>query len=368
MGKRRKSRTVPARVARPVSPTLYYVLLAAVILFFGLIRFRLRDIPLERDEGEYAYAGQLILQGIPPYKLACNMKLPGTDAAYAAMMSIFGQTAAGIHIGMIVVVAASTVLIFLLGRRLFDSAAGIVAAASYALLATSPSVLGFAGHATHFIVLAALGGILLLLNAVRSRKKWSSFWSGTVLGLAFLMKQPGIFFALFAGLYLLIVEWRKKIGWRDFATLVGVFSFGAALPFGLTCLWLWRAGVFQRFWFWTFTYGRLYGTMVSLRDAPVMLWNNALPVIGPAVLIWIIAVVGFMTVLWDRKASDRFFLLGFLVFSFLAVCPGFYFREHYFIVILPAVSLLADAAVTGASQRLRGRSTLKWLRFASLPS
>ena len=24
-------------------------------------------MPLERDEGEYAYAGQLILQGIPPY-------------------------------------------------------------------------------------------------------------------------------------------------------------------------------------------------------------------------------------------------------------------------------------------------------------
>ena len=34
------------------------------------IRIRLLGIPLERDEGEYAYAGQLILQGIPPYKLA----------------------------------------------------------------------------------------------------------------------------------------------------------------------------------------------------------------------------------------------------------------------------------------------------------
>lgn len=37
--------------------------------------------PLERDEGEYAYAGQLMLQGIPPYQLAYNMKLPGTYAA-----------------------------------------------------------------------------------------------------------------------------------------------------------------------------------------------------------------------------------------------------------------------------------------------
>ena len=49
------------------------------ILGFGaFVRLRLLDFPLERDEGEYAYAGQLMLQGIPPYKLAYNMKLPGT--------------------------------------------------------------------------------------------------------------------------------------------------------------------------------------------------------------------------------------------------------------------------------------------------
>jgi len=41
--------------------------------------------------GEYAYAGQLILQGVPPYKEAYNMKLPGTYAAYAVTIP---QTAA----------------------------------------------------------------------------------------------------------------------------------------------------------------------------------------------------------------------------------------------------------------------------------
>jgi hypothetical protein len=51
----------------------------------ALLRIHLIGTPLERDEGEYAYAGQLMLQGIPPYKLACNMKLPGTYAAYAVI-------------------------------------------------------------------------------------------------------------------------------------------------------------------------------------------------------------------------------------------------------------------------------------------
>jgi hypothetical protein len=86
--------------------TLFLVL--AVMALVALVRLRVADVPLERDEGEYAYAGQLILQGIPPYQLAWNMKFPGTYYAYSLIMSVFGQTAWGIHAGLIIVNGAST--------------------------------------------------------------------------------------------------------------------------------------------------------------------------------------------------------------------------------------------------------------------
>jgi hypothetical protein len=41
--------------------------LILIVLLTGGMRFRLLDVPLERDEGEYAYGGQLILQGLPSY-------------------------------------------------------------------------------------------------------------------------------------------------------------------------------------------------------------------------------------------------------------------------------------------------------------
>ena len=137
------------------------------IIVFGLvitIRIRLLGIPLERDEGEYAYAGQLMLQGIPPYNLAYNMKFPGTYAAYAVIMSIFGQTIHGVHLGLLLVNVATSALIFVVGRRLMDATAGIVAAATYAVLSVSPFVLGFAAHAAHFVMLPVLGGTVLLLH------------------------------------------------------------------------------------------------------------------------------------------------------------------------------------------------------------
>src|SRR5215831_20149643 len=97
-----------------------WLLVGLVILFVVVVRVRLREMPLERDEGEYAYAGQLMLQGVPPYKEAYNMKLPGTYAAYALIMAVFGQSASGIHIGVALINAASILLIFLIGRLLVD--------------------------------------------------------------------------------------------------------------------------------------------------------------------------------------------------------------------------------------------------------
>src|SRR5216117_2095219 len=79
----------------------WWILLAVVIALVVIIRIRFLAIPLERDEGEYAYAGQLMLQGIPPYELAYNMKFPGIYAAYALIMALFGQTPVGIHMGLL---------------------------------------------------------------------------------------------------------------------------------------------------------------------------------------------------------------------------------------------------------------------------
>src|SRR5271166_1253640 len=207
------------------SGALLLVLLA--VIFFGSIRYRLRDMPLERDEGEYAYSGQLLLQGIPPYKLAYNMKLPGIYVAYAATMAAFGETPAGIHLGLLAANTLTVFLLYFLASRLFGRLAATAAACSYALLSTSTSVMGFESHATNFVVLPALAGILLLLlqsegpdssagvppaveRTSRPLSVWLLFFSGLLSGIAFLMKQHGIFFVFFCLFYLTWSSWKEK--------------------------------------------------------------------------------------------------------------------------------------------------------------
>ena len=340
----------------------HFIVLAAVIVFFGAIRWRLLDMPLERDEGEYAYVGQLILQGIPPYQLAYNMKLPGTYATYAAILAVFGQTSRGIHLGLLLVNAVSVVLLYVVAARLFGKAAGTIAGASYALLSTHQSVLGFAAHASHFVVLAALIGLILLLQAEETNRTAFFFWSGLAFGIAFLMKQPGILLAAFALLHLAIQCWPKsKREWGPWAKKMGTFLLAGTLPFVLTCALLYQAGVFQKFWFWTFSYALQYATALPLRTGLKSLGNSFYHIRGAAPGLWALALLGLYSLFRNATARRHaVFVFGFFVFSFAAVCPGLYFREHYFILLMPALAILIAVAVTCAIQFLATEFTSRW--------
>jgi hypothetical protein len=73
----------------------------------------------------------------------------------------------------------------------------------------------------------------------------------------------------------------------------------------------------------------------------------------PNLLLWSLAAAGLVLAYWSGNTRPRAkFATGFFVFSFLAVCPGFYFREHYFVLLLPAVALLVGVAIGSARDLL----------------
>jgi hypothetical protein len=332
------------RGSRPRFLARAIVLIA--LLGAAAIRVRLLDVPLERDEGEYAYAGQLMLQGVPPYRLAYNMKFPGTYAAYALLMGLFGQSTRGIHLGLLVANATAVLLVYLLGRRLRDEMTGAVAGAAYAFLSLSQSVLGAFAHATHFVVLPALAGSLVLMRWADGGGRRTLFLAGAILGLAPLMKQHGLFFPVFGALYAVWEGRRRHPGSRARVADLGTFGLGAALPVLLTGVALLAGGVLRTFWFWTFEYATQYVAQVDPAQGGRLLVATLAWIVRQSPLVWGLAAVGLTSLRWDGESRRRApFLLGFLAASFLTVCPGLFFRRHYFVVLLPAVALLAGIAV-----------------------
>ncbi|MFA5239206.1 MAG: glycosyltransferase family 39 protein [Phycisphaerae bacterium] len=347
------------KTAQNTKRFLPWLIVAVIIVITAGIRFRFSDVPLERDEGEYAYAGQLILQGIPPYLHVYNMKLPGIYAAYALILAVLGQTHTAIHIGLLIINAVTILLIFLLTKYLIDSFAGVFAAAAFAVLSLAQSVQGIFANAEHFVILFAVAGILLLVLAVDRNNMALLLASSILLGIGFLMKQHGIAFIVFAGLYLLFSQIRRRpFSLGAFLPRIVLCIIGVILPLGVTCLVLWHAGVFEKFWFWTFVYARKYVSMMPVLDGLGRLKTHVAKIAGSAILIWILAGFGLFTLVKKKEIHNRIpFIVGFLFFSFLSICPGFYFRPHYFILFLPAIALLSGVGLFGIRQVLKDRKT-----------
>ncbi len=313
-----------------------------LVLSFG-IRVRLFDLPLERDEGEYAYAGQLIRQGVPPYRAAYNMKLPGTYLAYAGIMSAAGESPRGIRIGLAVVNALSAGAVFVLVAAWWGEFAALAAAALFAVLSMGFSVLGMHAHATHFVICPVLWGLVALRAAVERRAHALAFSAGFLIGLGVLCKQQGSPFVLM-GVAFAAMESRRA------ALTVAVLA-GSVTPYLLTCAWLGATGDFGRFWFWTVSYASQYVSQVPAGDIPLRLWESVESVADVDWPAWLLACAGFAVAARDSVAIRRRWILLFTGFAFLAVCPGFYFRPHYWVVFLPAVSILGAIALAELAKR-----------------
>jgi hypothetical protein len=334
------------------------MILILVLAVTAAIRIRLLSLPLERDEGEYAYGGQLLLQGVPLYPEVYTMKWPGTHAAYALIMAAFGESAAGIHAGLIVVNLATGLLVFVLARRLCGDAAGVVAAGTYALLSINPPTYGLAAHATHFVALVALGGIILLHRLGEGTARTRIFLAGLLLGLAALMKQPGLAFGGFAAIWLAGNELRRADrSWRRLTVRLGCLILGVLLPLLLAGAVLAAAGAWERFWQFTFQYALAYASILTPGERLRLLGELALALFKGAPGLWGAAVLGLMLLSCDRSLrGSRFFILGFAGFSVLALCAGGFFRHHYFLLLVPAAGVLAGVTVkvfSGFLARLR---------------
>jgi hypothetical protein len=138
------------------------------------------------------------------------------------------------------------------------------------------------------------------------------------------------------------------------------FIVGVVVPFGLLCFALRTAGVFERFWFWTFDYGRLYVAQAPFSAGVELLLRRLGGLIADSPVIWLFAATGLFAPLLRTRVSNescggkaRFSLLyAFLGLSFVATWPGLFFRLHYFILMLPAVALAGGVGMTVIARRL----------------
>ncbi|MCG3130510.1 MAG: hypothetical protein FLDDKLPJ_01272 [Phycisphaerae bacterium] len=146
----------PARSASHRAEIAAIWFLAAAV--FVTTRAAIVEIPLERDEGEYAYIAQRLLAGETPYLDQFNQKPPGVFVFYAAGMALGGPTVAALHVLLAIITGLTVVMTGMCLARLGHARAAPWAALALAVMSASPRVLGPSANTEHFanVCLSAL--------------------------------------------------------------------------------------------------------------------------------------------------------------------------------------------------------------------
>jgi hypothetical protein len=349
------------------------VFLFLVILIVLFVRLRLLNIPFERDEGEYAYAGQSLLQGLLPYRDFYNMKMPGAYFAFALIIKYLGHSAIAIRFATICINFANAELVYRIAKTRLQSDESTIAASVYLLLSLTYEAQGWVSNSEHFVLTPALIGIyaLSLVEKAPFLKQNSLFClSGIALMYAFLTKQHAFGYLIFAVLWIGFISLQKvQNGIFSNTNLLKrlfiryfFFGMGCFIPIFLLGIYLYTNDLLEPFYFLTFKYAAAYTSIIS---PPLKYISNFRPIFWNSLVHWTIffAVIRILCLSkWREKVAEkaseslslRVYLLLFFVCSFACVCPGGYFRSHYFHLMFPVSSLLIGLGMA--------RCTLFWVK------
>lgn len=335
---------------------------AGVCLFAILLRIPIAAIPLERDEGEYAYIAQRWMQGDLPYRDAFNQKLPGAFVAYAVIERVFGTTPSAIHWGTHIYTLGTLALLFVLGRRLSSTAGGLAASAFAAVMIADASVLGNAANTEVFMLLPLTGAMLAACLAVERDALGWAFGAGVLSAAALLCKQVALPNVAFYGL-LMAVATRRRVN--------------SALLFllGVSCMLLPVVGYFALhgalydFYDATIGHNLRYAAQRSLAAYPSILWRGGKPFLYTFWPLMLLAVAQVGSGVWGvggrvsvnggrarhptphtphptpRSRRPTLLVLAWFAASFLGTASGGYFEAHYFMQLIPPLAMLAGMCV-----------------------
>lgn len=314
-----------------------------LLLALGLtlsVRLHHLNMPLERDEGEFAEAGARILEGGVPYKDFYNAKFPGTYLVYALILCVFGKTTAAVHLGVLIFSLATSLLVFLTARRWVSAALAGFAALCLSIMSLSPTALTLAGHATHFVSFFAVAAMLCFVIAREKNSRAYLLAAGICAGFAMLMKQQGAFVMMAFAIALLMDTLRKR---KSVKALFGngllILAGFAAVMTG-TLLWLASAGAAGDARYWAWDFAGAYSAMLPLRTISFTMLPGAVDAVMGNWLMWLLGIAGAIWVFVRRMPLSYQGLPGtMLVLSLLSVIPGLFFRPHYFIVCFPFIAL-----------------------------
>lgn len=330
-----------------------YALFLAVVLIVLRLPSLLYPV-LDVDEAIYALFARIWFDGGIPYLDCVETKPLGIYFFYGLIFSIFGKfNMIAVHAVTIIIVGLTAYVIYLIASELYSRNAGFWAALFYIVFTTTyiPKVIATMIEAVMLLPVALQ--FYWWLRFEQEAKTKFAIASGLAFSTACLFKyQAGmnlIIFIFYLGIVkpLLIRDPRYFRAWEGF----GRFIMGAIIPPIIMIGYLAYAGALDGFLFWNIRGNIEY---ISEGAASINLFyqltTRILPYIASTALIWILSVICIVSIARRRrnrsgatqKTAQEWLIILWFIMSLVPVSMGYRFYGHYFLLLLPAMSVLSS--------------------------
>ncbi|MFC1727429.1 ArnT family glycosyltransferase [Patescibacteria group bacterium] len=313
-----------------------WLLVFIFIVLFIFLHWNNFNMPLERDEGEYAYSAWLMKQGKMPYQSAFIQKPPLIIYTYvlAQLVPVDGYWAPRLLAYFPIV--GTIIFLGLIASKLWGKTWGWVSVFLSTGFLANPYILPFTAN-TEIFMMWPLTGVLALYVFKRSEAGYISwFISGCLAALALLFKPIALFFLFFLFGVWFWEQLREKISFVKLVLRVLIVLLGGSLVTALTLLPFWLKGLVGEIWQMVVVFNSQYLSSGHFG------WDHTLRYWGYFWQVWKLPSLLLLTLalLWPKRT---WFYLGLLLVSVLAVYRSD--AGHYFLLLIPGLTLATVLAL-----------------------
>jgi 4-amino-4-deoxy-L-arabinose transferase-like glycosyltransferase len=343
-----------------ISVCIFFLILLDLFLnlFWNPVFLNKITYNLDSDSSVFAYGGKLITEGKLPYRDFWDHKPPAVFYVDALILRLMGTSQWSFWLSNVIWLALTTVILFLILRRLSGILAAILASSVFLVTLMYPSYYGGGNMPEIYATLPqvlTIGAAFLLFSSGKLR--WA-FTIGVLTAVSFLFKQTVI--SLGIGVFLAVIVLGFRIhGWQKAINYLVLFLVGAILPLLLIML-LWiLMGSFKFLWDAVIVYNFSYingGITFSSLVSTFRILFTQLPLM-PVTIITLGAMIVFLIknrqciqaepaglpgkrtfFTPNEKTGQQYsFLVVFLAlpFGLIFVALGGRNYLHYYITLLP---------------------------------